>query len=160
LCAGANSGSLLVTNVANAQEPYNITVQTSSKTIVNTTDLFADRYQVTLRDSVGCVGRVTVTMNDAPAIVGSITVTQNASMEGAADGIVSFEATSGRSPFTYTVDLPNNTTGTVSNVSNGWNNVAGLAAGVHYVTCISTLPSPFLFFFFFFKTYLFFDITY
>jgi hypothetical protein len=126
LCKGASTGAI---NLAISGGTAPITFKwtgpgTFSSIGQNIGSLAAGTYNVTFTDATGCSGSASATITEpSVALSGSVSTQTNVSCFGTSTGSATITATGGTSPYTYTLNTQQNTTG----------NFTALAAAVYSV---------------------------
>ena len=116
-CAGVNNGTVTVTPTSGSS-PYTYSINTTTFQASNTfTGLSAGAVTITIKDANGCTGTVNATVTTGSAITGTGSSVQ-ASCASATNGSITLNATSGTSPYTYSID------GTTFQASNIFSNLA------------------------------------
>lgn len=105
LCNGNLTGSFDV-SVSGGTAPYEYSIDSGS-TYVSTnafTGLGANNYQITVRDTNGCITTATITLTEPPLLVMSVSSTVDINCFGDATGSIDLSATGGVTPYQFSLD--------------------------------------------------------
>ncbi|MFH1320561.1 MAG: PKD domain-containing protein [Bacteroidota bacterium] len=91
----------------------------------NISGLEAGTYDITVTDSIGCIGTASAIIIEPPELTSSITASTNASCYGFCDGTATGSANGGTPPYAYQWNDPNSQTDPVA---------TGLCNGIYIVT--------------------------
>lgn len=116
-CNGGSNGSATA-NASGGTPNYTYSWMPGGQTGVSASNLPAGTYTLTVTDANSCTATNTVTITQPPVLTVTATVT-NVSCSGGSNGSITATPSGGTSPYTYVWSPGNQTTSTVSGLSNG-----------------------------------------
>lgn len=105
-CNGADDGVILV-NADGGTTPYEYSLDGTTFTSNDFSNLAAGSYTLTVRDANGCTDIIPVTITEPDALALSVTGTTDVTCGNDADGTVNINLSGGTAPYTYSLDGTN-----------------------------------------------------